>query len=84
MYWRREAGVSDHSKTATPAPSTCGRNGTMTSPHLTDDLNGRIRETDAPLSNDDLNPERKGDEGTSTVQVVVDQDRWHYYHLSTP
>jgi uncharacterized protein YjbJ (UPF0337 family) len=57
----------------------------MTSSHLADDLTGRITETDAaPRDNDDLNTEGKRDEGTSTVQALVDQDRWHYYHLSTP
>ena len=57
----------------------------MTSSHLADDLTGRMTETDAALSdNDDLNPEGKTVARTSTVQAVVDQDRWHYYHLSTP
>ena len=57
----------------------------MASSHRADDLNGRIKEADAALSdNDDLNPEGKRDQATPTVQTVVDQDRWHYYHLSTP
>ncbi len=53
-------------------------------PHRADDLNGRINEAEAALSdNDDPNPEGGRDRATSTVRAVVDQDRWHYYHVST-
>jgi uncharacterized protein YjbJ (UPF0337 family) len=49
-----------------------------------DDLNGRIKEADRSLGDHDDNPEGENDQATSTVHVVVEQDRWHYYHVSTP
>ena len=50
-----------------------------------DELNGRMKDADGtPSDNDDQNREGKRDQTTSTIQAVVDQDRWHYYHLSTP
>ncbi len=50
-----------------------------------DELNSRMKEADGMLSdNDDLNREGKSDQATSMVQAVVDQDRWYYYHVSTP
>jgi uncharacterized protein YjbJ (UPF0337 family) len=49
-----------------------------------DDLNGRIKEADGSLGDHDDNPEGESDQATSTVHPVVDQDRWHYYHVSTP
>jgi hypothetical protein len=54
--------------------------------HRGDDLNGRVEEPVGALSdNDDV---KREDRATSTLQPVVrpvvDQARWHYYHLSTP
>lgn len=49
-----------------------------------DDLNGRIKEADGSLGDHDDNPEGENDQATPTVHAVVEQDRWHYYHVSTP
>lgn len=50
-----------------------------------DDLNGCVIEVQALLADsDDLNTEVKEGHATYTVQAVVDRDRWHYHHISTP
>jgi hypothetical protein len=43
------------------------------------------KETDGTLSDtDDLNPEGKEHQATSSLQGIVDQNRWHHDHLSMP
>lgn len=49
-----------------------------------DEFNGRTKEADVLGDNDDLNREGKRPDATSMVRAVVDQDRWTYYHKSTP
>lgn len=56
-----------------------------TTTHPAHDPIGPTPEADGALGdNDDVNPGGQRDPATSTVRPVVDQDRWHYYHVSTP
>ena len=54
-------------------------------PDRPDEVNIRTKEADATMNdNDDPNREGKRDSATSVIQAAGLQDRWYYYHVSTP